>query len=398
MTEGLRLMVMTDAFPVLSETFVGTEVRELQRAGASVVVEAVARGDEGVDPGPSPVRYMTDERIGQKLADLAWLVARHPIGCLRDLRSRRRWSAEETVRPLRALAGRVRRAQRERIDHIHVHFAAEAALDALRIGRLAGIPYSVTAHAYDIFLRPANLAQKLDSAAFATTGCEYNAAHLRALVKDPARVHVIVMGVDTDRFRRRSEHGSTGTVLAVGRLVEKKGFDVLIDAMAAIHGGGRAVIVGDGPLESALRERVAAHGVNNVEFAGSRSPDGVRELLEQADLLAMPCVVAPDGDRDSMPVVCKEALAMEVPVVASDEVGLPELIRPGWGRLVEPGAPAPLAAAISELLALSPHDRRDMGRAGRAWVEEHCDAAVETGRLVELIAGGAGGRGARGLK
>jgi glycosyltransferase involved in cell wall biosynthesis len=123
-----------------------------------------------------------------------------------------------------------------------------------------------------------------------------------------------------------------------------------------------------------------------VEFLGSRSPEEIRDLLERADLLAAPCLVAPDGDRDTMPVVVKEALAMEVPVVASDEVGLPEVVRPEWGRLVPPGDPRALADAIDELLALPAERRAEMGRAGRAFVVERCSVRGEAQRLAAMIA------------
>jgi colanic acid/amylovoran biosynthesis glycosyltransferase len=124
-----------------------------------------------------------------------------------------------------------------------------------------------------------------------------------------------------------------------------------------------------------------------VELAGAAEHDAVRARLEAADLLAMPSVVAADGDRDSMPVVVKEALAMEVPVVASDEVGLPEVVQPAWGRLVAPGDPDALAAGIEELLALSVEERAAMGRAGREFVLECCDVEREAARLLELVDG-----------
>jgi colanic acid/amylovoran biosynthesis glycosyltransferase len=123
-----------------------------------------------------------------------------------------------------------------------------------------------------------------------------------------------------------------------------------------------------------------------AEFPGEQTPEQVRALLETADLLAAPCVVAANGDRDTMPVVVKEALAMEVPVVASDEVGLPEVVRPEWGRLVPPGDPEALARALDELLAL-PHDERvAMGRAGRAFVASHCNVFGESAKLAGWIA------------
>lgn len=389
--DQLRLAVMADEFPALSETFVTTEIGELRRAGHDVRVEAIDRAVDSAASVPEdlPVRYMTDESLPAKLRDVTWLAARHPGGCIRDLRSRRRWKTEERVRPLRALAGRARRATRESVTQLHVHFANESALEAMRIGRITGVPYSVTAHAYDIFLSPMNLAEKLDSAAFVTTGCEYNARHLRRLVKDPASVHTIVMGVDGERFRRTEPHPSGRIVLAVGRLVEKKGFDVLLEAAALLRQRDRLdelVIAGDGPLRNELEALSEACGLEEVTtFAGAQTPGEIRAALERAAVLAMPCVIARDGDRDSMPVVCKEALAMEVPVVASDEVGLPELITPGWGRLVAPRDPEALAEALAELLSLPVDERAAMGRSGREWVLEHCDAARETAKLVELV-------------
>jgi colanic acid/amylovoran biosynthesis glycosyltransferase len=122
-----------------------------------------------------------------------------------------------------------------------------------------------------------------------------------------------------------------------------------------------------------------------ARFLGELPPDAVRAVLEDADVFAMPCVVAPDGDRDSMPVVVKEALAMELCVVASDEVGLPEVVREPWGVLHAPGDTTGLAAALRAVLDRSPPERARAGAAGRAWVLEHASLRRETARLSELI-------------
>jgi colanic acid/amylovoran biosynthesis glycosyltransferase len=177
----------------------------------------------------------------------------------------------------------------------------------------------------------------------------------------------------------------------VGRLVEKKGFAHLLEATALLRERGMAahvVIGGDGPLRDQLESRIRELGLDGlVELPGVLEPDAVRSLLERAAVFAMPCVVAGDGDRDAMPVVVKEALSMEAPVVASDEVGLPEVVRPEWGRLVPPGDVEALAAAIDELLSLSPTERARMGSAGRAFVLDrfslHREATKLTGLLVE---------------
>lgn len=391
----LRLTVLVDAWPVLSQTFVGNEVAALARAGHHVCLEAGAPGDAVVDAPPG-VGVAVGARDGRRrrLADLAWLVARHPRRALADLRARPRWRAAHEPRSLRELAPAARRAATHRAGHLHAHFAAGAALDALRLGDVLDLPVSVTAHAHDIFARPRDLDDKLARAAFTTSGCAYTVGALRRIAgpQHAGRVHEIVMGIDPERFRRRTPHPPATTVLAVGRLVPKKGFADLIAAVGLLRDRGRApartVIVGDGPLGEELRAMIHTAGLEGlVELAGPRPQEEVRGLLEEAAVLAMPCVVAPDGDRDSMPVVVKEALAMEVPVVASDEVGLPEVVHPDWGRLHPPGDARALAGALEELLALPPAQRAAMGRAGRTFVSEHCHVDRETARLVELIRG-----------
>lgn len=380
----MRIELRCERFPVLSETFVVNEARALARLGHDVEVYAHERGD-----GPAvrdvPVRYRCDEPRAVRWRALGRLVARHPLGVARDLLARRRWRRDEPVPPLRYVA-RSLLADDDR--HVHVHFATGAALDALRAHRIRGVPFSLTAHAYDIYAAPANLAEKLRAASLVTTGCEYTARDLRAVAPD-ARVAVVVMGVDPEEFRRRAPHPRERTVLAVGRLVEKKGFVHLIRAAAqpALRERlGRVRIVGDGPLRGDLAAEIAHLGLREVvELAGPLPPDGVRDELERAAVLAAPCMIAADGDRDSMPVVAKEALAMEVPVVASDAVGLPELVRPEFGRLVPAGDPEALAAALAELLALAPEERAAMGARGREHVRERADVARETSRLAALI-------------
>ncbi|MBA2506968.1 MAG: glycosyltransferase, partial [Thermoleophilaceae bacterium] len=327
------VVMVLDAFPRGSETFISEEARALERLGYDVRVEAAARP---VAPARALARglwvsYREDDGAARKLLDLAALVSAHPVRSARDLRGQRRWRAEEPVPPLRALAPVARRIRARGERRLHAHFAAAAGLDALRLGRLLGVRAGITAHAYEIFQRPANLEEKLRGAAYVSTGCLYNVRYLRELLGPPAdaQVHEIRMGVDGNRFRRSTPYPDGSTVAAVGRLVEKKGFADLIEAVALMPEEARperVVIAGEGPLGDELRELAEQRGVSDrVKFAGALSHAQIRELLEDAALLAMPCVVAADGDRDSMPVVVKEALAMEVPVVATDEVALPEV-------------------------------------------------------------------------
>jgi glycosyltransferase involved in cell wall biosynthesis len=281
---------------------------------------------------------------------------------------------------------------RDRIQHAHVHFAARSALDAMRIARLVGIGYSVTVHAYEVFADRTNLRVKLERAAFSTSVCEYTLEQLRPLVgpEHRHRLNLVTMGIDLEAVRRPGPYPGGRSVLAIGRLVEKKGLRHLISAAALLwdrRAVDRVLIVGDGPLRPELERQIAALGLDGtVEMLGALAPDEVREHLGAADLLVVPSVIAADGDRDSMPVVVFEALAMELPVVASDLVGLPEHVHSEWGRLVPAGDADALAHAVEEVLALSREQRMAMGAAGRRWAEMHCNGRIEAARLARLIA------------
>lgn len=384
------LVMATDAFPARSETFVYNEVARLERQGWRVRVESLARParTERRIARAFRIDYLEDDSPRRKLVDLLWLCLRHPLGCLRDLRTRGRTSAAEEVWPLAAIAPAARRLAGEP-GSLHAHFAAGGALLALRLSRLLGTSYSLTAHAYDIFQRPRNLEEKLARASFAAAECDYTTRHLRALTGTP--VHRIATGVEAERFLRRRPTPDRGRVLAVGRLVEKKGFEHLIRAAARFDANGpvsEVVIAGEGPLADRLESVVEELGVDDrVELLGAVwGPDAVRDLLEWADLLAIPSVIASDGDRDALPLIAYEGLAMELPIVAADLVGLPELVQPPWGRLVESGDPGALAEAIVETLSQPVDERREAGRLGRRYLLEHFDPHRETARLAGLIA------------
>ena len=392
MTTARTVAVFVDTFPALSQTFVAAEVSALAALGHRVRVEARERAGsanaEAVNRFPSA--YAFEDTTVARLRSMGRLAVCHPLRCALDLVERRRWRREEPVLPLRTLAPVAARLRAHGTDHLHVHFATGSAVDALRLARVLGLSCSIVAHGWDVFGAPANLRAKLVAADLALAPCEYTARHLRSLTGTD--VEVIVMGVDGDRFRRRRPPPGARHVVAIGRLVEKKGFTHLVEAVGLLERAGtpvdRCTIVGEGPLRARLEEQVARLGlVGRVVLAGPRPPDGVRSVLEDADLLAMPCVIAPDGDRDAMPVVVKEALAMEVPVVASNEVGLPELVDHRWGRLVPPGDPEALAAAIGDLLGLPASARDAMGRAGRQHVLSTCAVHVQTARLSRLIEG-----------
>ncbi|HEX8054344.1 MAG TPA: glycosyltransferase family 4 protein, partial [Thermoleophilaceae bacterium] len=187
-------------------------------------------------------------------------------------------------------------------------------------------------------------------------------------------LHVVPLGIDLDAIKRTTPYDPDGPVVAVGRLVEHKGFADL----AAVAGGvGRGVVVaGEGPQRKEL-EHLAAGAMT---FRGALSPAAARDLIETASVLVAPSVIATDGSRDGIPMVIKEALALETPVVASDAVGNPEVVKPEHGALHRAGDRQDLAEKI-RLTA----GREALGKAGRAFAERHADLRTQTARLAELF-------------
>lgn len=262
---------------------------------------------------------------------------------------------------------------------LHAHFANDAAALARYIAALTGLPYRVTAHAYDLYQDPFLLGPNLAAAETIYTVSQVNAAWLSLNAAsggwDASRVRVLHCGLDLDRFPFRDAPpvGTPARVLCVGRLVPKKGHAVLLDAAARLVADGvdlKVELAGDGPLAAPLAERAAALGLTErVAFLGAVAPEEVLERMRGADLVVLASRVAEDGDRDGLPVVLVEAMALGVPVVTTRVAGIPELVAADAGRLVAPDDPAALADAIRASLEETDAARVARTRRGREIVE-----------------------------
>jgi glycosyltransferase involved in cell wall biosynthesis len=260
---------------------------------------------------------------------------------------------------------------------VHAHYTTYPLLAAWLCHRLAGVPYSVTAHAHDIFVDRSFLGRRLAEAAFVVTISEYNRDFLRAHgVSVGTPIHVVHCGVEpaTYRYRpRRDPAGRELRALCVASLQEYKGHRVLLQALA---GAGDQLgrlhfdLVGGGPDRAELEQLAQELGVSSrVRFHGSLPEPAVAELLEAADLFVLPSIVARNGQREGLPVVLIEALAAGVPVVATRLSGVPELILDGeTGLLAEPGDPESLARSIEAVLE-DPLAARTRAEAGRNLVQ-----------------------------
>ena len=353
--------VLVKTFPKLSETFILGELLSLERLGLELQVFALQRPTDRVlqtagDALRAPVAYLpaaaSDRTLATALAHLR-LFARRPRRYLRALFFARRrpepgagldfWQAGW-------LAARLRRAG---VRHLYVHFINRPAGVAELVQRLSGISYSLSAHAKDIYLSPTLvLRRKLAGALFTVTCTEYNRRHL-ATVGASAPLLRLYHGVDLDRFRPAAGHRAPGgppLILSVGRLREKKGFRTLIEACSVLTRAGvayRCYIVGYGPDRAALQRLIQKLGVQDtVVLAGTMAHQQLLERYRQASLFALPCQLASDGDRDGIPNVLLEAMAMQLPVIATPISGIPELIEHRHnGLLVAPQQAEQLAAA-----------------------------------------------------
>lgn len=363
---GGRLVVgyVPTLYPVLSESFVRLEVAALRRRGVTVVVAALATGDDDQD-APDLV---LDRSIGRLRLLMSWLRwgARHPVRTSRFVRCSRALVAdagELRYRRLPWLASRLRRAG---VQVLHAHFAWSSAARAWALSELMDLPWTLTVHARDMYADLRQLPEKLAAADRVVTVCEYNRVQLEQYRLHPPPA-IVVCGVELPPEQPRPPSAAQ-TVLTVGRLVPKKGFDVLVAAAALLVADGRRLrvdIIGDGPERAALEDMVTERGLEQVvRLLGSMPHSQVLGAIGEARLFCLPARIAPDGDRDSMPVVIKEAMARGRPVVASNLVGIPEMLDESCGWLVEPESPSALAAALGEALA-SPDELDRRGRAAR---------------------------------
>lgn len=353
-------------FPRISETFVAAELIELARQGERVTVFALSRPDEPfihgfLDELTFRVVYLPHRPIREPVRvarALARAVRVHPRLWLRTA-----WGTlwPPSVRGWRRLLQATvleDEMDRARIDHVHAHFATAAARLANLAWRMGGPSYSVTAHAKDIYhdaVRLDHLQDKLGDAKFVATVSTSNRDYLESILDGRTPVCLVPNAVDLRRFdRRQTRLPEPGLVLAVARLVEKKGLADLIEACALLTARGvtvRLELVGDGPLRAEL-ERAAAEGCGEVVFLGALPQEEVLEHYRRAAVFCMPCVVASSGDRDGLPTSVLEAMALGVPVVATAVNGLCEAVVHERTGLVVPEREAiALAEAIERLLA-----------------------------------------------
>ncbi|HLZ65326.1 MAG TPA: glycosyltransferase [Aliidongia sp.] len=376
-------------FPVLSETFVLTEMRAMMRRGHRVVPIVMTRLDGPRQPDSGDIAAMALHLDEIPHAAVARLVARAGRGLSRAWR----FARDQQGLPRRSLlwsSARIAAAARARgCTHLHAHFAQAGTAHAIVAARLIGAGASFVCHGHDVYQHPIDLAPKLNAADTVLAVCEDMRADLAAIAPGAAIVNA-PCGVDADRFRPQPEIAANHRLLFVGRLIDCKGIDDLLWALAQLPAGRRPGldIVGDGPLKDELTRMAAGLGLGaTVDFKGARSSGWIAEHGPAYMAFVGPFRPAADGLKDTGPLVVKEAMAMGLPVIATRQMGLKETVDAASGFLAEPGDRPSLLVAIERFLALDPARRAALGQGARARVLERFTDTRQAETLSRLIEG-----------
>jgi glycosyltransferase involved in cell wall biosynthesis len=371
------LAVLVHEYPKLSETFVLSDLLALEERGIRLHVYSLRRpaGDLVQDDTAqlqAPVDYLPE--LGGRQLNLlvravhANLLVRSPQRYTAGL-SQIYASPDFSKLRLRQSVLLARELLRIGAPPLYIHFAHKPTTVGRFASLMLGNRFGVSAHAVDVWATPPKeLRAKLRDASVVLSCYEEAQQHLQRLARGHTPVRLVRHGVDIPPEIRRVE-SDPPVILAVGRLVEKKGFETLLRAAAMLHGAGNAFrlhIAGDGIMWPALARLVGELGIGElVRFLGPQTRDELDEHYERASVFALPCQIGADGNRDGLPNTILEAMARALPVVSTTLPSLAEAIDDGVeGRLVRPRDPQGLASALGELLG-DRELRMRMGAAGR---------------------------------
>ena len=378
--------VVLKGYPRLSETFIAQEIHSLQQRGLRLALYSLRQPTEAaVHPIhreiTAPVTYLPEYLHAQPgRVWAAWRRARRLPGYAAAWRIFRGDLARERSR------NRIRRFGQAcvlaaelptQVTRLYAHFLHTPASVARYAAVMTGLPWCASAHAKDIWTTPEwEIREKLAAADWVTTCSAAARDHLAALAPGPEKVTLSYHGLDFARLpppphgrprRDGADAADPVIVLSVGRAVEKKGYDDVLDALVQLPTDlhWRLVHIGGGERTKALAARAAALGLApRITWLGAQPQERVLSEYGRADLFVLASRIARDGDRDGLPNVLMEAQSQGLPCIATRVSAIPELIEhQATGLLVPPGDPAALAAALAQLIR-DPRARSDLGAAG----------------------------------
>jgi len=394
-------------YPRISETFISNEILLLEKLGFNIHLFSMRKGrenftHESVQRIRAQVDYLPETLVAplpRFLYHNIQLAAQSPRTYASALKTafRRfgRTHKSATIKHLFQAGYLVHKLlPGSRVTHVHAHFAHSPTSVAMFTGQLSGLPFSFTAHAKDIYTSNSRqLREKLGLAKFVVTCTQYNKQHLLNICDGmPVGIHRIYHGIDTGLFSAEGDVRPTPRVpfqiLTVARMIAKKGLPTVYKALKLLYDRGIAfkhTLIGDGDDRKMILKLIDDLGLSAVTQAlGAQPHDVVLEHYRKADLFVLGCEVAPNGDRDGIPNVCLESMAMGVPVVITRVSAIPELVEDDkTGLLVPPGQPGQLAEAMLRVLT-DEELRNRIIPAARARVRHDFDNKVLTRELADV--------------
>lgn len=405
--ESRKLVVVLKGYPRLSETFIAQELLGLEQAGIELQLVSLRHPTDRTrhavhDEIRAPVNYLPEylhDASGRVLRSL-FKAVRLPgfFAAFKDFladlvhdRSRNR------VR--RFGQSLVLAAEWPADAHwVHAHFIHTPASVAAYAARILEVPWSVSAHAKDIWTSPAReLSRKLASARWAVTCTAVGHRYLQSLAPHPETVHLSYHGIDLDRFpasvrpsssRDGSSVDDPVIILSVGRAVGKKGYDTLLRALAALPNDlhWRFVHIGDGTERESLQALARELGIEqHIRWLGAIGQGDVLVNYQAADLFVLACRVTDDGDRDGLPNVLVEAASQGLPCVSTRVSAIPELFTDDENALLVESEDVPALSAALATAVTDPQLRDRLGQAAQLKVRSTLDYHVSIRQLVALF-------------
>jgi glycosyltransferase involved in cell wall biosynthesis len=383
----LKVAYIIGTYPLLTTTFIDREIMLLQQHGVTVDVLSIRRSSRKLSPEQralqEDVTYLLPVSPPLLLIAHLYFVVRRPLnylGIFFFLLTRSHPTPKSRLKTVLHFGEGVYAAyllREKAYDQLHAHFVDRATTVALIASRLLDIPYSATAHANDIYVEPVLLPEKVAEAKFVATCTNYNKVYLERILSDEesAKVRCIYHGLDLSDYQPPERTVPLKPLLlSVGQLKEKKGFAYLLEACRFLRDWDydfHCMIVGEGPLRGQLETQICHLGLEDtVSLCGALAHEEVIEKYREATIFVLPCILSADGDRDGIPNVILEAMAMELPVVSTRHSGIPEVVQDNLnGLLVPPAEAEPLAKALARLLD-DPEKRLKYGMKGRETIIE----------------------------
>ncbi len=384
-----------ERFPSYLQLFCHREASEMLRQGMSPQIYSIREAEElssgslALPPGGLTQYLPNKEGLRLEVRQMA-AERRIPKSLLPTIQT---WGEVPDKLRLYEAAWLGPRLKAAGIRHVHCHFAGIAARTCVWLKRFFHISFSFTGHANDIFRSsesPITMHEMVTEAHLIATVSAFSAEQLKAEYSASAKkISCVYNGIDVEALPRARPAQAEPQILSVGRLVEKKGYPILIEACRYLKEWGvtyRCLIVGDGPLREDLEKQIRSLEVHeSVRLLGAQPAEAIHALLKESRLFALACVREQNGGMDNLPTVITEAMAAALPVVSTRLAGVPEqVLHEQTGLLVDPGDPRLFAQALRTLLE-NPARCEELGLAGREHARCTFSLKQTTRKLARLM-------------